>query len=223
MLSDPLPTGTVYNFATDNGSTLPCAALGDLNGGATVSCQLASIAKGGQATVVVSVTAPQSATTYGNTATVTTTSTDPSLTNNSVTVTVQTKASTGGGVNKGGINDPTTTLTQAPCAVLANLSAPVGYYLTWAAIWNTFSLKSCSANVQTVNVEVTETNQATGLVDYDIVYPLSVLSGQNLQMVLDNDYAPFSTTYTIGFTATDSTSGNLLATGSVVATTPPPQ
>jgi len=34
VFSNPLPAGTVYNYATDNGSTLPCAAFGNLNGGA---------------------------------------------------------------------------------------------------------------------------------------------------------------------------------------------
>lgn len=230
VLSNPLPTGTVYNYATDNGSTLPCAAFGDLAGGATVSCQLGAIAKGGQATVVISVTAPQVAVTYGDTATTTATSTDPNASNNAVTVTVQTKAAAtgggggGGGVNKGGVNDPTApTLVATPCATLANMSAPTGYYLTWAAIWNTFTLKSCSSVTETVNVEVTETNQATGAVDYDVIYPFSLLSAQNLSMVLDNDFAPFNTTYTVGFTATDPSSGAVLSTGSAVVTTLPPQ
>src|SRR4051812_32794448 len=57
VLSDPLPGGTVYNYATANSSTLPCAAFGNPNGGATASCNLGDIAKGGQATVVVSVNA----------------------------------------------------------------------------------------------------------------------------------------------------------------------
>jgi len=225
VFSDPLPAGTVYNYATDNGSTLPCAAFGNLTGGATVSCNLGDIAKGGAATVVVNVNAPTTASTYSDTGSVSSTASDPQPGNNAVTVTVQVKVATGGGggggVNKGGVND-TTPATAAPCAALGNMSAPVGYYSTYAAIWNTFTLRSCSSSTETVNVEVTETNQATGLIDYDVVYPFSLIAAQNASMVLDNDFAPFNTTYTVGFTATDA-SGNVLATGSVVATTPPPQ
>ena len=44
----------------------------------------------------------------------------------------------------------------------------------------------------------------------------------DLTLLFDNDFAPFDTTYTITFTATDQ-SGNVLATASVSATTPPPQ
>jgi hypothetical protein len=103
-----------------------------------------------------------------------------------------------------------------------HLSAPVGYYLTYAAIWNTFTVRSCSTSTETVNVEVTETNQTTGAVDYDVIWAMSLLSAQNSSMVLDNDFAPFNTTYAVGFTVTD-TSGNVLATASVVTTTPAPQ
>lgn len=222
VFSDPLPTGTVYNYATDNGSTLPCAAFGNLSGGATVSCNLGDIAKGGQATVVVSVIAPTAASTYADTGSARSNATDPNSANNSATVTVQVKAATGGGVNKGGVND-TTPLPATPCAVLGNLSAPVGYYSVYAAVWNTFTLRSCSSSTQTINVEVTETNQATGLIDYDVVWPITLLGGSNASTVLDNDFAPFDTSYTVGFTATDASTGNVLATGSVLATTPPPQ
>ena len=232
--NDPLPAGTVYNYATANGSTLPCAAFGNLSGGATVSCNLGNLAKGGQATVVVNVNAPTTASTYSNTGSATSTATDPQPANNSSTVTVQVKAAAGGGgggggggtggggVNAGGVND-TAPATATPCAALGNLAAPVGYYLTWAAIWNTFTVRSCSSSVETVNVEVTETNAATGLVDYDVVIPFSLVAAQNASMVLDNDFAPFNTTYTVAFTATDATTGTVLATSSLVTTTPPPQ
>lgn len=222
VFSDPLPAGTVYNYATANGSTLPCAALGDLAGGATVSCTLGDLAKGAQSTVVVGVNAPLTASTYSNSGSASSASPDPLTTNNSAVVTVQVKATTGGGgVNKGGVND-TTTAVATPCAVMANLSAPVGYYLTWAAIWNTFTVRSCSTSTETVTVEVIETNAATGLNDYDVIMPVSLLAGQSSSMVLDNDFAPFSTTYTVTMSAFDG-SGVLLSTGSVIATTPPPR
>jgi uncharacterized repeat protein (TIGR01451 family) len=217
VVNDPLPAGTIYNYATANGSTLPCAAFGDLNGGTTASCNLGTIAKGGQATVVVNVNAPQSASTYSNTGTATSSTSDPVATNNAVTVTVQVKAS-----NKNGIND-VVPAAPVPCAGLGGVAAPTGYYSVWAAIWNTFTVRSCSTSSESLNVEVTETNIATGLVDYDVIVPMSLLSGQNISMVLDNDFAPFNTTYTVAMTVTDSTTGTVLATSSIGATTPPPQ
>ena len=219
VLSDPLPAGTVYNYATANGSTLPCAAFGSLDGGATVSCNLGSIAKGGQATVVVSVNAPLSPAIFSNTGTVTSSTADPATTNNSVTVTAEVRAN-GGGINKNGVNDVPGTTTVA-CASLLNVSAPVGYYSVWAAVWNTFTVRSCANGSENLNVRVTETNSSTGLVDYDITVPMTLGGGANSSMVLDNDFAPFNTTYTVTMTATD-TSGNVLSSGSVSATTPPP-
>jgi uncharacterized repeat protein (TIGR01451 family) len=217
VFSDPLPTGTVYNYATANGSTLPCAAFGDLNGGTTASCNLGTIAKGAQATVVVNVNAPQAASTFSNTGTATSSSSDPVATNNAVTVTVQVKTS-----NKNGVND-LAPVVATPCAGLGGLAAPTGYYSIWAAIWNTLTVRSCSTSTETVSVEVTETNVATGLVDYDVIVPMTLIAGQNVSMVLDNDFAPFNTTYTVAMTVSDPTTGTLLATGSVSATTPPPQ
>lgn len=186
-------------------------------------CNLGDITKGGQATVVVGVNAPQTVGTYPNTGSVTSSSLDPLSTNNSAIVSIQVKASAGGGgVNKGGVNDPTTTATPTPCATLANVSAPVGYYLTWAAIWNTFTVRSCSSSTESITVQVTETNTANAVVDYNLSYPMSLTATQSLSMVLDNDFAPFNTTYNITMTAFDA-SGNVLSSGSVIATTPPPQ
>jgi uncharacterized repeat protein (TIGR01451 family) len=221
MLNDPLPAGTTPNYATANGSTLPCAAIGDLAGGASYRCDLGSIAKGGQATVVVSVNAPNSAMTFSNTATVTSASVDPNLVNNAATVTVQVKAPTGG-ICKAGVCDTAPTPVAAPCATLTNVSAPVGYYSVWAAIWNTMTVTSCSTSSESVTLEVIETNQATGLNDYDVVLPLTYLPGQNQSLVLDNDFAAFSTNYTITMKVSDS-AGNVLALATVFATTPPPR
>jgi len=216
VFNDLLPSGTIYNFATVNGSTLPCAAIGDLTGGTTASCNLGSLAKGGQATVVVNVNAPTSLISFSNTGTATSATTDPAPGNNSATVTVTVKAS-----NKNGVNDVAPTVA-APCATLTNLAVPVGYYSVWAAIWNDFTIKSCSTSSEIVNVEVTELNVATGLLDYDLVMPFSLTTGSSSSMVLDNDFAPFDTSYTITFTATDQ-SGNVLASGSLSAVTPPPR
>jgi uncharacterized repeat protein (TIGR01451 family) len=139
----PLPTGTVPNYATADGSTLPCAAYGDNAGGTYFRCSLGTIAKGGQSTVVANVNAPAIPSTFSAVGTVSSITPDPQSTNNSATVTVQVKASTGG-VCKGGVCDPPPTTTAAPCAALGNVSAPVGYYASWAAIWNTMTVLSCS-------------------------------------------------------------------------------
>jgi len=123
-----------------------------------------------------------------------------------------------GGTNKGGVKD-VTPLPVVPCATLPSVTAPVGYYSVWAAVWNTVTVKSCSSSTEAVNLEVSETNVATGLVDYDMIIPMSLTAGQNIGMVLDNDFAPFDTTYTVTATVTDS-SGSVLATQSLQATTP---
>ena len=128
---------------------------------------------------------------------------------------------TGGATNKGGVKD-VAPVAVAPCATLPNVTAPVGYYSVWAAVWNTVTVKSCSAATETVNLEVTETNVATGSVDYDMVIPMSLTASQNVGMVLDNDFAPFDTTYSVTAKVSD-TSGNVLATQSLVTTTPSPR
>jgi hypothetical protein len=132
----------------------------------------------------------------------------------------------GGGSGGGGVHDPTTTTTApapAPaCATLANVTAPVGYYLTYAALWNDFTVKSCSGSIHTVNIHVTNTNRLTGAVDYDVTYAYSVGALANVNGVIDNDFAPFNTDYDVRIEARDE-SGNLLDSATTVATTPPPR
>lgn len=137
----------------------------------------------------------------------------------------------GGGGSRGGINDPVTPapvpppppVAGPPCATFASASAPVGYYLTYAAVWNTYAILGCSSGTQTVNVRVTETNVATGGVDYDVTMSHQLTGNQNASMVLDNDFAPFNTTYAVAMTATDASTGNVLDTVSLTVTTPAPR
>jgi len=84
--TDALPGGVGYVSATVNGTSAPCSFL------TTVSCGLGDLASGGQATVVVNVTAPVSVGTFANTGTATSSVSDPNLANNSVTVNSQVKA-----------------------------------------------------------------------------------------------------------------------------------
>jgi hypothetical protein len=127
----------------------------------------------------------------------------------------------GGGVNSGGVKDTSTTTAPATaCASLTNVSAPTGYYGP-TAVWNDFSLKNCSSAAENLSVRVTNTNQLTGSVDYDVTIPYTLSGGQGTNAVLDNDFAPYSTTYDVNITVQDA-SGNTLAAASTVATTPGP-
>jgi uncharacterized repeat protein (TIGR01451 family) len=219
VLSDVVPAGTTPNLAMVQGGNTPCPLWGSLDGTSTWRCDLGTIAKGGQTTVIVSVMAPEVAQSIVNTATVTSATADPKTTNNISTVNVAVKAPTGG-VCKGGVCDTVPPPVAAACAVLTSVTAPVGYYSVWAAVWNDFTIQSCSTTMETVTVQVTERNVATGNVEYDITYPVTLQPGQNLGMVLDNDFAPFNTTYDISYTVRDS-GGTVLGTAATQATTPP--
>ena len=221
FFADPVPAGTSPNYATANGSTLPCSANGDGGNGTIMRCNLGSIPKGGAATVVVSLNAPQVAATIANSAAVGSATTDPKPANNWSTVNVTVKAPTGG-VCKGGVCDSVPTATAATCAVLTSVSAPVGYYSTFAAVWNTFTVQSCSTGLETITIDVVETDVADGSVDYTSTYAVSLNPSQNLGIVLDNDFAPFDTTYDVSYTVKDG-QGNLLSTSTVRVTTPSPQ
>ena len=129
-------------------------------------------------------------------------------------------AATGGGTaTKGGLKD-VVAAPVVPCVSLPSVTAPVGYYSVWAALWNTYTVRSCASGPESVTVRVTDTNVATGTVDYDVSMPTTLTAGQNQNMVLDNDFAPFSTTYAVTVTVIDS-SGAVLSSASVAATTPP--
>ncbi len=220
VFTSPTPSNVTPNFATLNNSTLPCFNVASsVNGGSSVQCNVGSLAKGGNATVVVAVSAPQVASTVTTTGSVSASTVDPVLTNNSATVNVTIKAPTGG-VCKGGTCDTVPTAIAAPCAVLTSATAPVGYYLIYAAIWNDFTVQSCSQSIQTVNIEISETNLSTGNVDYFVPWAVTLVPGQNFSMVLDNDFAAYSTNYRIDYTVKDQ-SGNVLSTASTTATTPP--
>jgi hypothetical protein len=137
----------------------------------------------------------------------------------------------GGGGSRAGINDVVVPAPAPvpqppagpPCATFTNISAPVGYYLTWAAVWNTYTVLGCSPGSHSVNVQVTETNTATGLVDYDVTMSHVLTGNQNASMVLDNDFAPFNTDYRVTMTATDAGTGAVLDTQSLTVTTPAPR
>ncbi len=106
-----------------------------------------------------------------------------------------------------------------PCGALTAASATVGHYLAGAAVWNNFTIWNCAAGTESVNVEAIETDAISGQVAYDVTTSYGMGIGQSIQGVLDNDFAPFATTYTVTYNLTDA-SGNLLDTKSTSATTP---
>jgi hypothetical protein len=137
----------------------------------------------------------------------------------------------GGGGSRGGANDPitppVTTPTPPPpttpgCATLTSVSAPVGYYLTYAALWNDFTVKSCAPDNRSVTVSVTNTNHDTGSLDYSVSGSYAVTPGQGVSGVWDNDFAPFNTNYDVKIEVRDEL-GNLLDSSSATATTPAPR
>lgn len=138
----------------------------------------------------------------------------------------------GGGANSGGVNDtapppapapaPTPAPTGPPCATFQSATAPVGYYSIYAAVWNDYTLRDCSPQAEDVDVEVIDSDCTTGRVDYDVTYLNPLSAGQNLSMVIDNDFAPFDTTYCVTYIARDLATGVELDRSTLTATTPPP-
>jgi uncharacterized repeat protein (TIGR01451 family) len=87
--TDDLTAGGLV-YAVVNGFSAPCTHTSDGAGGTAISCNLFTIAKGSQATVTLSVTAPTSIGSFANTGTATSADlVDPQPTNNSSTVTVK--------------------------------------------------------------------------------------------------------------------------------------
>ena len=136
-----------------------------------------------------------------------------------------------GGVNGGGANDPAATPTPAPapapapqpgCATFTSSSAPVGYYLVYAALWHDYQIKSCNPLSETVSVRATDVNRATGATDYSVTVPYGLTGNGGATGVLDNDFAPFTTTYDIKLELIDQL-GNVLDTSLLTATTPDPR
>lgn len=128
-----------------------------------------------------------------------------------------------GGVNKGGVKDATAVPVPA-CATLTSAAAPVGYFSVWAALWNDYTVRSCSTATESLTVTITNTNVATGQVDFTYSVPVTLTPGQNQSGVVDNDFAPFSTLYDVKMELKDgSGNGGVLDTQSVQATTPDPR
>jgi hypothetical protein len=124
----------------------------------------------------------------------------------------------GGGARGGGLNDP----AGIPCATLSGVSAPVGYFSTYAAIWHDYTVRSCSTGPETITVRAVDTDATTGVEAYNLFLAYTLTPGQSVSGALDNDFAPFTTAYAVRIEVGDN-NGGVLAAQSTTATTPPPR
>jgi|SRR5947209_6078858 len=128
----------------------------------------------------------------------------------------------GGGLNSGGVNAGGLTSgggggggggTTAPAACISSFSNSTGYYSVWAAIWTSWSVSTSSCPGAT-GWQMTYLNNNTGTVDFVRSGLLSGATGGTV----DEDWAAFSTPYTVTLQVTDS-AGNVMASTSALVTT----
>ena len=123
---------------------------------------------------------------------------------------------TGGGGTSGGGGGTTTTTAPTTCAPITSFSNSTGYYSVWAAIWTSFSISdSCGVPV---NWSMTYTNGNTGAVDFARSSSTQYMTSGTI----DEDWAAFSTPYTVALTVYDN-SGNVLDSRSAIVTTKAPK
>jgi hypothetical protein len=111
----------------------------------------------------------------------------------------------------------------ASCAVITNMNASGGYNpgsTSIGAIWSGYTVQNCGGS-DWFDMSMTETNQATGIVDWSYNTSSAVASRNTTGVgLVDNDYAPTSTTYTVTVTVRRHSTGEELASRSLVASTP---
>ena len=128
-------------------------------------------------------------------------------------------ASASGGVNSGGVNSGgggggTPPPPAGPCATITSFSNSTGYYSAWAAIWTKFSVSAtCSATWT-----MTFINGLTGSVDFSRSASVQMMPSGTI----DEDWAAFSTPYTVTLVVNDA-AGTVLDSRSAVVTTKPPK
>lgn len=123
-----------------------------------------------------------------------------------------------GGSGSGGSGGGGTVTAPAPtsCATITGFSNSTGYYSIYAAIWTSFSISSTCASP--ANWQMTYTNGTTGVVDFSRGSTTAYMPSGTV----DEDWAAFSTAYTVALTVTDS-NGVVLASQSAVVTTKAPK
>lgn len=123
----------------------------------------------------------------------------------------------GGGGGGGSTTTTTTTTTSSSCAKISAFSNSTGYYSIWAAIWTSYGISSTCGG--TVNWQMSYLNGNTGAVDF---VRSGYFSGSGTSGTVDEDWAAFSTPYTVTLTVTEA-SGNVLASQSALVTTKAPK
>jgi hypothetical protein len=120
----------------------------------------------------------------------------------------------------------TPTARIAACASIISMNASGGYNpgtTTIGAIWAGYKVSNCGGTSQ-LDMELVESDQATGIVAWRNPYSLVVAGGGTGGVgLVDNDYAPLSTTYDVVVNVRDHSTGQLLDTRSMVTSTPPPK
>jgi hypothetical protein len=111
----------------------------------------------------------------------------------------------------------------AGCATITNMNASGGYSpgsTTVGAIWSGYTVQNCGG-ADWFDMSMTETNQATGIVDWSYNTSSTVASRNTTGVgLVDNDYAPTATTYTVTVKVRRHSTGEELASRSLVASTP---
>jgi hypothetical protein len=121
-----------------------------------------------------------------------------------------------GGVNSGGGGGGGTPVPTGPCVQISSFSNSTGYYSAWAAIWTQFAISnSCGSPF---NWQMSYTNGATGVVDFARTGSTQYMSSGTI----DEDWAAFSTPYTVTLTVTDA-SGTVVTSRSAIVTTKAPK
>ncbi len=119
----------------------------------------------------------------------------------------------GGGATGGGGGGGGKTVATGPCATIATFSSSVGYYAIWAAIWTQFSVTNNCKHA--VAWDMKFTNGTTGEVDYSATQSTAVMPAGTI----DEDWAAFSTDYTVTITVTDPATGVVLGSKSALVST----
>jgi hypothetical protein len=124
-----------------------------------------------------------------------------------------------GGVNSGGVNSGgsgaggTTTVASGPCAHITSFGNSTGYYSVFAAIWTSYSISGTCSGPVSWTMTYTDNTGAVAM------YRSGSFTGSGTGGTIDEDWAAFSTPYTVALTVTDS-AGHVLDSRSAVVTTP---
>lgn len=103
------------------------------------------------------------------------------------------------------------------CVSLTQLSNTVGYFSSYAAIWTKQSFtETCGGGGVTWRLDYR--NSSTGSIEHSV----SGLSRNSYNGTIDDDYAPFSTSYNLTLTVTDER-GVVQLVQNTAATTPAPK